>query len=127
MSISVIIPVYNQAKSIRKCLKSVFNQTFKDFEVIVVNDGSTDSFKVAIRPWETKIKLFNQANQGAPKARNFGFSKSKGEYVLFCDADIVMKPYMLEKMHTLLLRKKAFAYAYSSFKMGLKKFKLWLI
>lgn len=125
MSISIIIPIYNQSKSIGKCLESIFNQTFKDFEVIVVNDGSTDDFNAVIRPWEAKTRLFHQTNQGAPKARNFGFSKSKGEYILFCDADIAMKPDMLKKMHDLLEKKKAFAYAYSCFKMGFKKFKLW--
>lgn len=123
--ISIIIPVYNQAKTIKKCLKSVFNQTFKDFEVIVINDGSTDDIRTVLRRWENKIKIFHQENHGAPAARNFGFKQSRGEYVLFCDADVMMAPNMLEKMLGILEKKKAFAYTYSSFKFGWKKFKLW--
>lgn len=122
--ISIIIPVYNQAKTIKKTLKSLFNQTFKDFEVIIVNDGSKDAILAVLRPFMTKIRLFNQENKGASVARNLGFSKSIGKYVIFCDADIVMKPNMLEEMASMLDKKKAFAYAYSSFRWDFKKFKL---
>ena len=59
--ISVIIPVYNAQKTINQCLRSIFNQTFKDFEVIVVNDGSTDSSWSILESWQDKIKIFNQA------------------------------------------------------------------
>ncbi|MDP1709452.1 MAG: glycosyltransferase family A protein [Candidatus Komeilibacteria bacterium] len=125
MEISVIIPVYNQARAIKKCLAAIFSQTFKDLEVIIVNDGSTDNLRAVLRPYETRAKIFHQTNGGAPAARNFGLAQSQGRYVIFCDADIVMKPDMLEKMYRLLERKNAFAYAYCSFKMGWKKFKLW--
>lgn len=123
--ISVIIPVYNSAATINQCLKSVFNQTFKNFEVIVVNDGSTDNFLSVIRRWESRIKLFNQKNQGAPKARNFGFNQSRGGEVIFCDADVVMKPGMLQIMDETLIKNRLAAYVYSSFKFGWKEFKLW--
>lgn len=123
--ISIIIPVYNSAHTIKSCLKSIFSQTFKDFEVILVNDGSTDKIRSVLRSWENKIQIFHQKNQGAPVARNFGFGKSQGEYVIFCDADIVMLPNMLKDLLEILERKKAFAYSYSSFKFGWKKFKLW--
>ncbi len=122
--ISVVIPVYNQAKIIPACLKSVFNQTYKDLEVIVVNDGSTDNLRQVLRAWETRIKLINQSNQGAPAARNTGFKQATGKYVIFCDADIVMQPDMLKEMRQVLEMKPAFAYVYCSFKMGFKKFKL---
>jgi len=125
IKVSIIIPVYNSKKTINKCLKSVWSQTYKDFEVIVINDGSTDKSLSILRSWGSKIKLFNQQNQGAPIARNFGFEKSSGEYVLFCDADVVMRPNMLEKMVRILDRNKQVAYVYSSFKFGFKKFKLW--
>lgn len=124
-AISIIIPVYNQASKIINCLDSIFAQTFKDFEVIVVNDGSTDNLLAALRPWQTKIKVFHQKNQGASAARNFGFNQSRGELVIFFDADIIARPEMLEKMKEVLLKNKDAAYVYSSFKFGWKKFNLW--
>lgn len=121
--ISIIIPVYNGAKTISKCLQSIFDQTFKDFEVIAVNDGSTDESLSLLKEWGDRIKLYSQENKGAPAARNFGFNKSKGKYVIFCDADITMKPNMIEKMYEVLNSKKDASYTYSSFKFGWKKFK----
>lgn len=123
--VSIIIPIYNQAGSINKCLKSIFAQTYKDFEVIVVNDGSNDYLIDVLKPWQDKIKFYDQRNKGAPKARNFGYSKSRGEYLLFCDADIILKPTMLEKMLKTLENNPSYCYAYSSFKFGWKTFKLW--
>ncbi|HLD28144.1 MAG TPA: glycosyltransferase family A protein [Patescibacteria group bacterium] len=123
--ISIIIPIYNNSGTIDKCLVSIFSQTFKDFEIIVVNDGSTDNLRKKLRRWESKIKIYHQKNKGAAAARNFGFGQSVGKYVLFCDADIIMKSDMIEKMYSLLERKRAFAYVYSSFRFGWKKFRLW--
>ncbi len=121
--ISVIIPVYNSAKTIGECLSSVLAQDYQNLEVLLVNDGSTDNLDEVIKPWQDKIKLFSQENKGAPSARNFGFRESKGEYVIFCDADIIMKPNFLSKMHDALVENPDAAYAYSSFKFGWKKFK----
>ena len=96
--ISVIIPAYNASKTIGKCLESVFNQTYKDVEVIIVNDGSTDDLNSALLGFTERMAVYEQANQGAPVARNYGFQQSHGELVIFLDADIVMKPKMLEKL-----------------------------
>lgn len=123
--ISIIIPAYNAAKTIQMCLESVFNQTYKDIEVIVVNDGSTDDLLLALTNCRQKITIVSQENKGAPSARNYGFKFSRGEYVLFLDADISMKPEMLAKMHEALESDKSASYAYSSFLWGWKKFKLW--
>ena len=136
--ISIIIPAYNSAETIGACLESIFNQTFKDFEVIVVDDGSTDDLTGALKPWlnvtppqpspskgEGVIKYFKQENCGAASARNRGFGESRGEYVIFCDADVVMERTMLEKMFDTLEKNQKVAYAYSSFKFGFKKFPLW--
>jgi glycosyltransferase involved in cell wall biosynthesis len=123
--ISIVIPVYNQASKIKQCLKSIFNQTFKDVEVIVVNDGSTDKLFSVLRPFKTKIRLFNRENSGAPTARNFGAKRANGDYLLFCDADIVMKPDMLQKMLDQLKNSPEASFVYSSFKFGFKRFKLW--
>lgn len=121
--ISVIIPVYNSSKTIGQCLNSIFDQTFKDVEVIVVNDGSTDKSLAILEKFDDRIILLNQENRGAPIARNNGFEKSRGEYVIFCDADVIMKSEMLETMLGVLEAGQEYAYVYSSFKFGFKKFK----
>lgn len=82
---SIIIPVYNVEKYIIKCLDSVFNQTEKDFEVIVVNDGTKDNSIELIKHYN--IKIINQKNQGLSAARNRGVKEAKGEYLLFLDSD----------------------------------------
>ncbi|MFA6526363.1 MAG: glycosyltransferase family A protein [Candidatus Buchananbacteria bacterium] len=123
--ISVIIPAYNAEKTIQKCLDSIFNQTYRDIEVIVVDDGSTDDMLLALTNCKKKITIISQENKGAPAARNYGFKFSQGEYVIFLDADIVMKPAMLEKMILALKSDESVSFAYSSFWLGWKKFKLW--
>jgi len=123
--ISVIIPVYNAAKTIENCLKSVFNQSYKDIEVIIVNDGSTDNLHQVLLNVTGKFVIYDQDNQGAPAARNFGFKQSHGEFIIFLDADIIMKPKMLEKLYLALKTNPEAAFAYSSFYWGWKKFKLW--
>ncbi len=120
--ISVIIPTYQHASTLSRCLESVFKQTFKDVEVIVVDDGSTDGTEEVIKPYLDRIQYIKQANQGAPAARNRGFDASKGEEVIFCDADIVMRANMLEVLHRTLTNNPETAYAYSAFRFGWKGF-----
>lgn len=101
--ISVIIPAYNVENYIEKTLKSLTLQTFKDFEVIIVNDGSTDNTENQVRsilrnvdfPW----KLLNQQNQGVSVARNNGLIQANGEYVCFLDGDDYYDAFFLEKMY----------------------------
>lgn len=124
-TISVIIPTYQHAKELPDCLASIFRQSFSDFEVIVVNDGSTDNTPEVLGPYMDRIRLVNQENRGANAARNRGFEESGGEYLLFCDADIVMKEDMLEVMLKTLENHKDASYVYSSFKYGFKTFRLW--
>lgn len=88
--VSVIIAAYNSEKYIEKCLDSIFNQTFKDFEVIVVNDGSTDQTKnicVRYAAEHNNMVLINQENGGLSNARNSGLNVCQGEYVAFSDSD----------------------------------------
>ncbi len=86
--ISVIIPVYNGEKTIQKTIESVLEQTFKDFEILVVNDGSTDATLAIISQFiDPRIQVFSYSNSGAPKSRNRGFEQSSGEYIAFLDAD----------------------------------------
>jgi len=123
--LSIIIPVYNHADEIGPCLESIFKQTYQDFEIIVVNDGSTDNFNQAIQKYKDKIILINQENRGANAARSRGYEKSTGEFLLFCDADIIMGPDMLDAMVQSLDNRPEASYVYSSFKFGWKTFKLW--
>jgi len=101
--ISVIIPAYNVEKYIEKTLKSLKDQTFKDFEAIIINDGSTDNTEKIIKEvlQDTKFqwKLINRENQGVSAARNRGIIESKGEYLCFLDADDYYHPTFLEKMY----------------------------
>lgn len=87
---SIIIPVYNTEKYLDKCLSSVFNQSFSDYEVIVVNDGSTDDSYKIIEEYEKKfsnLKNFVKENGGLSSARNYGVANACGEYILFLDSD----------------------------------------
>jgi glycosyltransferase involved in cell wall biosynthesis len=150
--ISLIIPIYNQANKLSRCLDSILAQTIltspqdltpslsfarrggsasqgeEVLEVIIVNDGSTDNVESVIKKHEDRFANFlfiNQENKGSNPARNRGFKESKGEYIIFCDADIEMEPEMLETMLNVLGDNKDASYAYSSFKYGWKSFKLW--
>lgn len=88
--VSIIVPIYNCELYIKKCLTSIINQTYKNIEIIVVNDGSTDNSVSIIKELMVKdkrIKLLNQKNSGVSIARNKGLENSKGNYVLFIDSD----------------------------------------
>ncbi len=120
--ISVIIPTYQHAKTIGQCLEAVFAQTLPPGEVIVVNDGSTDGTEEALKPYLSRIKLVTQENKGSNFARNRGLVEAKGEFVVFCDADVRMRPDMLEKLSKALAEHPEASYAYSAFKFGWKTF-----
>lgn len=86
--VSVIIPTYNYDKYIEKAIDSVLDQTYRDIEIIVVDDGSTDNTREIIETrYKERVRYFYQENKGAPAARNIGLHKAKGEYVIFLDAD----------------------------------------
>jgi len=100
--ITVIIPVYNAEKYISKCLESVINQTFKDFEVLCINDCSKDSSLKILEEYSKKDKriniINNEKNLGAALTRNKGIESAKGEYIYFLDADDYIDEDYLEKM-----------------------------
>lgn len=86
--ISVIIPLYNGKKFIKETLNSVFRQTYKDFEVVVINDGSTDNPEGELKSYLPRIKYIQQKNSGCPAgAKNRGIAESSGEYLAFLDQD----------------------------------------
>lgn len=127
--ISIIIPVYNQAEHLANCLASVKRQTYDNYEIIIVNDGSNDNTAKVIKKYKNifgfKLIYSEQANHGANVARNNGAKLAKGEYIIFCDADIIMGPNMLELMLKALKDNPEASFCYSSFKRGYKLFKLW--
>ena len=89
-AISLIIPIYNVANYLTRTLESVKNQTFKDFEVICVNDGSSDNSAVIAKSFadtDERFRLINQENTGLSGARNTGLKNSRGEYIMFLDGD----------------------------------------
>ncbi len=120
--ISVIIPAYNSARNLLQTLEAVFGQTYKEFEIIVVNDGSTDDIEATLASYRNRIKYFSQKRKGRCAARNAGFAASKGEYVIFLDAAAVMDPHMLETLLDSLAENPGCSFAYSSFKWGWKTF-----
>lgn len=98
--ISVIIPAYNVADYIEKCLHSVFTQTYDDLEVIVINDGSTDHTAELLKPFmsDQRLKYIDQKNAGVTSARNNGIAAATGEYITFVDSDDYLEPMMYEKL-----------------------------
>ena len=98
--VSIIIPVYNSEKYLKKCLDSVKKQTERDFEAIIINDGSTDNSERIIETYLTdnRFKLINQKNHGIGYSRNKGIKESKGKYIVFIDSDDYIANNFLEIM-----------------------------
>ena len=96
--VSIIMPVYNKEKYMRNSLESVINQTFSDFELVVINDGSTDHSLDVIREYaakDSRIKYYSQDNQGVSAARNLGLDLAQGEWIQFLDGDdLICKDYL---------------------------------
>ncbi len=88
-TVSIIVPVYNVEKYLNRCVDSILNQTFKDFELILINDGSTDSSGEMLKEYETleNVRIVHQENKGLALTRNVGLSIAKGKYVMFIDSD----------------------------------------
>ena len=92
--ISIIVPVYNVEFYLKECLESIQKQTYTNFEVILVNDGSTDNSKEICEEYcrkDTRFYLMNQENQGQSIARNRGVAESTGEFIVFIDSDDIVK------------------------------------
>lgn len=102
--ISVIVPIYNSEKYLEICLKSIQNQSLKDIEIILIDDGSTDnSGKIAddFSINDSRIKVIHQKNKGLSCARNFGIKISKGEYISFIDSDDWIEPTMFDELYNI--------------------------
>ena len=99
--VSIIIPIYNNEKYLMESIDSVLNQTFQDFEIISINDGSTDNSLKILEEYakkDSRIKIVTQENKGAGSARNEGLKLAKGEYLAFLDGDDFYNLDFLEKM-----------------------------
>jgi glycosyltransferase involved in cell wall biosynthesis len=98
MKVSVIIPAYNAIRYLPETLSSVFNQTFSDLEIVIVNDGSTDETERWVKQQtDPRLRVISQENKGASKARNTGILNSEGEYLAFLDSDDLWAPSKLER------------------------------
>jgi len=107
---SLIIPVYNVEKYLRKCLDSAINQTLKDIEIIIVNDGSTDNCPGIIQEYAAKdkrIKVINQENRGLSAARNVGIEMASADYIAFMDSDDWMDVNFMERMYSTAVKNDA--------------------
>jgi len=109
LAFSIIIPVYNVELYLEECLNSLINQTFNDFEVICINDGSTDRSGDILKKYSEKdnrFKIINQENKGQSAARNTGLIEAKGEYVVFIDSDDWVENNLLESIYKIIEFKK---------------------
>lgn len=111
MKISVIVPIYNVDSYLEKCLKSLVSQTLKEFEILLINDGSTDGSQKIIDEFQDrfpeKIKAFYKQNGGLSDARNFGLDKARGDFLAFVDSDDYVSENMLEEMYDLAIKNNA--------------------
>lgn len=102
---SVVIPLYNKAQSIGATINSVLQQSFKDFEIIIINDGSTDDSTTIVKSFvDKRIKLINQTNQGVSSARNKGIEVASYNWIAFLDGDDLWLKNHLQIIYTLILR-----------------------
>ena len=103
--VSVIVPVYNTAGYLRRCMDALVNQSLEEIEILVINDGSTDESPEILREYEkkypSKVKVIHQENRGQAAARNLGIRKAEGLYIGFADSDDYVDPDMYRKMYDL--------------------------
>lgn len=105
--ISVIVPIFNASKSIKKCIESIINQTYKNIEIILINDGSEDNTLEIINDYKEKderIKVINKANSGVANTRNVGIEIATGQYIMFVDSDDYIDVNYIYEMHNELVK-----------------------
>lgn len=123
VTLSVVIPAYNIENYIGKCLDSVLAQTYQDYEIIVVNDGSTDKTGTVCDEYaakDSRIRVIHKENEGVSVARNVGIELATGEYFLFFDGDDFMEPYTMEELYQVAREQQAdtVIYGYHRFENG---------
>ena len=108
--ISVIVPIYNSEKYLNGCLDSILNSTYKNLEILLINDGSTDSSLDICKEYEksdSRIRIISQENRGLSAARNTGIDNASSNYYVFIDSDDEIMPTMIEELYDLLIKKNA--------------------
>ncbi len=107
IKVSVIIPVYNVEKYIRQCLESIINQTLKEIEIIIVNDGTRDNSMKIVEEYilDERIRVINKENGGLSSARNTGILAAQGKYICFIDSDDFIEKSMLEELYNIIEEK----------------------
>ncbi len=122
--VSVVIPVWNHTRELARCLASLKRQTYPSLEIIAVDDGSSDNPRVVVETSQSPVKFVRlETNRGASAARNEGARLATGEYLLFLDADAVLRPDAVERMAGALAAHPEAAFAYPSFRFGWKLFR----
>lgn len=99
--ISIVVPIYNAEKYLERCIQSILVQTYSDFEVLLINDGSKDNSIKICQQYEKKdnrIKVIDKKNEGVSQTRNQGIKIARGKYIQFIDSDDFIEPNMLEEM-----------------------------
>jgi Glycosyltransferases involved in cell wall biogenesis len=109
--VSVIVPTYNRERVIENAVNTVLNQTYKNIEIIVVDDGSADNTRVKLAAYEKKIKYYYKSNGGCSCARNFGIDKANGQFIAFLDSDDEWLPNKIEKQLVALEQNEGFGLA----------------
>lgn len=113
--ITIIVPIYNAQKYIRKCIDSILKQTYKNFQLILINDGSTDKSLEICKEYkelDNRVKLIDKVNEGVSIARNVGIKNAEGDYIVFIDADDYIEKNYLEK----LIQNKKYDFVMCSYK-----------
>lgn len=113
--VSVCIPTYNRKEYLKETLESVFAQTYRDYEVVIIDDGSTDGTDQMIKQIDGPIKYFHQENHGVSDARNKLIDKAEGEYITFIDSDDILLPYAIEELMEIVENRDSDVVAYSSY------------
>lgn len=128
--ISVIIPIHNTSQFLDQCIQSIMSQTYKNTEIILVNDGSTDhseEISLYYKNLDDRIQYFYKENSGCGLTRNYGLDKAKGKYVYFLDSDDYVAPTLLEKLHDSIKSGDSFSgllQFYFDRSVGLKRFEI---
>lgn len=106
--VSIIIPCYNAEKTIKRCLESVISQTYKNIEIVIINDGSIDKTDSIIKKYinDNRIKYYNRSNHGIGKTRNFGMKEATGEYITFLDSDDYLPNDAIDNLYKLAQKNK---------------------
>ena len=108
--VSIIVPIYNVEEYLNCCIESIINQTYNNLEIILVNDGSTDSCAILVDEWgkkDNRIKVIHKSNEGVSKARNIGVLESSGEFIVFVDPDDFLDRNFVNDMISIIKRENS--------------------